>query len=534
MNAAEAMGIRVIWRAALFVLLGLSMSCSHRAVPIAADTSFKEAPRPVIGALRKPLDDLPQIENFKVIGHNVLPNPGDTRPRGRNGPIGISGDCLYVGSRVGHRPGTGPAFGKPALPPDILIVDISDPDDPEVVGSLPTALNATSRELRTIPDLHTLIVLSSRETGPDNGSVNNYQIYDIRDCRHPVLTQTIPLGVDRPHGFFLWRDPRNPLRFLLFTSGSTQEPSLRVFELANPPRDRVSPEPVATFTLTPAESRPPPIDLAAYRADPLAFDSARPASPRDDIHSLSVSQDGTRTYLVSTQGSYFILDSSRLARGLPCTPHSFTAEAKSTAAPGLCLRDLDSDPNARVDFTPSSGWTEHSMYPVPGRPYLIVSGERNGTDACPWSWGTILDISVERSPRAISRYLVPENLVANCFVGGPGDPALQREFSPHQQLVFPNLFFISWYSAGLRAWDISNPVLPLEVGVFVPRPETDVVEPFRNSPDVWVGLHPILYNGLIYIADENSGLYVLRYKGDRAEELPKKGLFISNTNFLSP
>jgi hypothetical protein len=130
--------------------------------------------------------------------------------------------------------------------------------------------------------------------------------------------------------------------------------------------------------------------------------------------------------------------------------------------------------------------------------------------------------------------MMPENLEGNCFVGGPGDPALQREFSPHQQLVFPNLFFISWYSAGLRAWDISNPVLPLEVGVFVPRPATNVVEPFRNSPDVWVWPHPILYNGLIYITDENSGLYVLRYKGARAEELPKKGLFISNTNFLSP
>ena len=64
------------------------------------DTPIKHAPRPIIGALRQPLDKLPQIENFEIIGHNVLPNPGDTIARGRNGPIGIADNCLYVGNRT--------------------------------------------------------------------------------------------------------------------------------------------------------------------------------------------------------------------------------------------------------------------------------------------------------------------------------------------------------------------------------------------------------------------------------------------------
>jgi hypothetical protein len=68
----------------------------------------------------------------------------------------------------------------------------------------------------------------------------------------------------------------------------------------------------------------------------------------------------------------------------------------------------------------------------------------------------------------------------------------------------------------------------LEVGVFVPRPETNVVEYFRDSPDVWMWPFPILHNGLIYVTDENSGLYVLRYTGDRAKELPRAGTFLSN------
>ena len=515
----------------------LDSSSRHPRFPPVVDTPFKKVPRPIIGALRQPLHELPQNDNFELVGYHPLPNPGDTIARGRNGPTGISGDCLYVGSRIGRRPGTGPLFGTPPLPPEVLIVDISNPRRPRVVGALPTLLNATSRELRTIPDAHALIIMNFRETGPDSGAVNNYQIYDITDCRRPVLRQTISLGVDRPHEFFLWRDPREPSRFLLYSSihlGDVREPSLRVFELMAPPDGPISPEPVATFTLTPAVPRVEPVDPSEWRDDHFVFNTEKPTVQRNNVHSMSVSPDGTRVYVANIHGGYYVLDSSRLANREPCIRDTVTVDETSNTDPRLCLRKLNPDPDARVDFTPPYAWTEHSVYPVPGRPYLVVSGERNGTDTCPWSWGHILDISNERRPQVVSRYMVPENLEPNCVPGGPGDPSLLREFSPHQQLVFPNLFFVSWYSAGLRVWDIANPALPMEVGVYVPRPASRVVERFRDSPDVWMWPHPILYNGLIYITDENSGLYVLRYKGPRAHELPRTGLFVSNTNYLAP
>ncbi|MCP3143960.1 LVIVD repeat-containing protein [Pyxidicoccus xibeiensis] len=505
--------------------------------PPVVDTPFKKVPRPIIGALRQPLHELPQNDHFELIGYHPLPNPGDTIARGRNGPTGIAGDCLYVGSRIGRRPGTGPAFGTPPLPPEVLIVDISNPRRPRPVGALPTTLNATSRELRTIPDARTLIIMNFREVGPDSGAVNNYQVYDITDCRRPVLRQTISLGVDRPQEFFLWRDPREPARFLLYSSihlGDVREPSLRVFELMAPPDGPISPEPVATFTLTPAVPRVQPVEPFEWRDDHFVFDTEKSAVQRNNVHSMSVSADGTRVYVANIHGGYYVLDSTRLANKEPCIRDTVTVDETSNTDPRLCLRKLNPHPDARVDFTPPYAWTEHSVYPVPGRPYLVISGERNGTNTCPWSWGHILDISNERRPQVVSRYMLPENLEANCVTGGPGDPSLLREFSPHQQLVFPNLFFVSWYSAGLRVWDIANPALPMEVGVYVPKPASRVVERFRDSPDVWMWPHPILYNGLIYITDENSGLYVLRYKGPRASELPRTGLFVSNTNYLAP
>jgi hypothetical protein len=71
------------------------------------DTPIKRIPRPIIGALRAPLRELPQIENFQVVGRELIPNPNDSRPRGRNGGIAIQDDCLYVANRLTRRSGTG-------------------------------------------------------------------------------------------------------------------------------------------------------------------------------------------------------------------------------------------------------------------------------------------------------------------------------------------------------------------------------------------------------------------------------------------
>ena len=502
----------------------------------ALPTGTLRAERPIIGSARVPLEKLPQVENFEVIAHNPLPNPGDVIARGRNGPVGIAGDCLYVGNRIGRRTGTGPNFGTDFVPSETLIVDIADPSDPQVVGAFQTILGATSRELRTIPDMNTLIILNFRDTdvAPDEGgNVNNYQIYDITDCRNPRFVRTIEVGLARPHEFFLWRDPNNPARFLIYSSisgGITEfvEPSLRVFELINPPSGPA--RMAASFTLTPAVPQSDPVDPDDYRDDHFVF-TQKPTTQGNNLHSMSVSRDGTRVYMANSQAGYFILDSTLLALNRSCIANTQTFDEKTSSNPRLCLRKINPDPKARVDRTPPFGGIHHSIYPVPGRPYAVTGGERNGTTTCPWTPGQILDITDEKSPQVISQYMVPENLPENCFVGGPGDPALQREFSTHQLLIFPNIFFNSWYSAGLRAWDISIAALPVEVGVFVPRPEDQVVERFRNSPDVWTWPFPILHNGLIYIADENSGLYVLRYTGPRADELPQQGTFLSNTNF---
>jgi len=74
--------------------------------------------------------------NFRLMGHNPLLdsdqgtsnfdpyiNPPMGIPRGSNGDITAVGDCVYVGSLIGYQPA--------------LIVDVSNPPRPTVVGAVP-------------------------------------------------------------------------------------------------------------------------------------------------------------------------------------------------------------------------------------------------------------------------------------------------------------------------------------------------------------------------------------------------------------
>ncbi len=498
-----------------------------KAFPPAVDTPIKKAPRPIIGALREPLDKLPQMENFQLVGHTIITNPGETIERGRNGSISLAPPCGYVGNRLGRRSGTGPNFNKPLTPPEIAIVDVSNPNKPKVIGHLVTPLGGTTRELRAFPELNTLYVMNFAATEA-GVSVNNFMIYDITDCRHPVLKQTIGFGSATPHEFFVWKDRKTANRVLVYFSWSSAEPWLRVYDVTNATSGQV-PTLVATFTMNPVLPARQPL-TSLDRFDPAQFQfTSPPTSQTNTIHSMGLNEEGTRVYIAGRQSGFYVLDSTHLANGTACIRDNVTADATTNLNPDLCLRKVNPDPDARVDWHPPTVATTHSANKLPGRPYVLISDERNGTTTCPWAWGWVIDVTDEAHPQVLSPWMLPENLSVNCFVGGPGDPALMREFSTHQILPLPNLFFQSWYSAGLRAWDVSNPWLPSEAGVFVPKPEfPNVVELFRNSPDVWTWSYPVLYNGLIHVMDENSGLFILKYTGQRAEEVPQEGILEGN------
>ncbi len=67
--------------------------------------------------------------------------------------------------------------------------------------------------------------------------------------------------------------------------------------------------------------------------------------------------------------------------------------------------------------------------------------------------------------------------------------------------------FLTYFNAGLRAVDVSDPLRPVEVGCYVP--ETPATQEAIQSNDVGTDAH-----GRIYLIDRwGAGMHILEYTG---------------------
>ena len=153
--------------------------------------------------------------SIRQVGHEPLEG------RGMNAALAIHEDYAYVGSRTDG--GHGEPFGG------IMVVDIEDPDDPELRGEpIDPKPGESTRELRVWSSQEVLIVLNTNcGAGPTLhhctiDSISNIRFYDIsgRNAKHPRLLNEFKVET---HEFFLWQDPKNPERALIFAgnAGST-------------------------------------------------------------------------------------------------------------------------------------------------------------------------------------------------------------------------------------------------------------------------------------------------------------------------
>ena len=468
------------------------------------------------------------LSNFELVGHNPL------FARGMNSAPAIYRNHLYVGNRTDGSDMCVPATGEPSpdvrgcphIHPGVLTLDISNPADPQVVGEIGPPREGkpreTSRELRVWPRRKLLIVQNMACSDfyhgclpPPPTPAPNFKFYGVGgdNAASPKLVSTYRPDIDklndpRPHEFFLWVDPENPRRALMYWTTFSDDdrkkrPNLIVTDISRA-RKGVFKE-VARINLARHYSRAERKKL--YVA----------------LHSLSVSPNGNRAYLAMWGGTYLGLDTSELAKGVAKPDVPVISPIKKRA-------DWDNP-------------TAHSAVKVPGRPYVVMTDEIYGDyddvndpplneSGCPWGWVHIVDIRKKGRPALVSEFKTAENDPSFCASLSEADRNY-TSYSSHNLTVLPHVAFVAWHAGGLRAVDITDPAAPVEAGSFIPDPLPSVAteDPAlsRGTNDVVVWSYPIIKDGLIYVVDIRNGLYVLRYTGPNASEVATTGFLEGNS-----
>src|SRR5499427_811971 len=504
---------------------------------------------------------------------------GDLDGEGDARGMGIAGNCIFVGHQNG--PGVRHAINIFKLQAN------PEKQPPAQVGEIPAMVEGNQgfddRELRSLvyttskgEDRYILV----RNAGTNTiGRMETYRI-DMNTCLPTAKSEITDFG-GQSHEFFLWHDPANANRVLVYmtnwTSGLPDQehpgmktPELFVLAVTDEDTGEMLPKAklLATFTLQdvggpPVNEKP---DATGLFSDGRFLDfsenknlAGRPANFQNNeqnrLHSLSVLDDGERAYIAGTTAGFYVLDTEAIAHhrdaelaagNAGCNQRS-TIVAANGAIDASKLPSIASDcihmvinndaglkaylqsnasdqakaqrylvllTRSRFDVYPPINATPtgtHSAVFVPNRPaqvrgntkgrpaYVWLTDENGG---CPLNNARIVSVESEITPYMIGAFAIPDNQLDECLnqdITEPnGQPRRRVPQQNHNPTVFKNLVFNTWYGHGLRAIDISFPQMPREVGYAMPVPQGVA------------RTYPVFKDGLIYWADNDTGLHVAK------------------------
>jgi hypothetical protein len=179
----------------------------------------------------------------------------------------------------------------------------------------------------------------------------------------------------------------------------------------------------------------------------------------------------------------------------------------------------------KVTFTPpfvSAGIQSiHTVLPLWDRKLLFASSEASASRCDEaLNFAGLVDNKDPTKPRLMSLFPLPKPPKGwpyknFCEKGG--------RFGPHnvnQEIHLPdvekpgNLIYLTYFNAGLRVFDIKDPIQPEETGWFIPPQPTRRLGP--QPPDALVNqTEDVLVDtrGYVYVDDKHWGLFILKYTG---------------------
>ena len=197
-------------------------------------------------------------------------------------------------------------------------------------------------------------------------------------------------------------------------------------------------------------------------------------------------------------------------------------------SPGVINLDISDVANpklvGRLDFSPPfanvGSQSLHTVLPLWDRNLLYVNSE-SSAERCDegLQFAGLIDNRNPASMRLMSLFPQPvpppgKRFKNFCEKGG--------RFGPHnvnQEIHLPdveksgNLIYLTYFNAGLRIYNIKDPVQPVESGWFVPP------DPEKNAgplpKDLVTQTEDVLVDtrGYVYVTDKNWGVWILRYRG---------------------
>ncbi len=163
---------------------------------------------------------------------------------------------------------------------------------------------------------------------------------------------------------------------------------------------------------------------------------------------------------------------------------------------------------------PPFGPGTHSPLPIPSRDLLALLDEPtydNCKEGLRHIW--LYDVKDPSRPAVISQFPTPTE-ADYCAKGGAYGPHNFHEMRPGS-FQSSRLLFATYYNAGVRVYDIEDVQHPKEVGYWVPPNPRRMIDPRPNKAQVPTTMDCYVDpNGLMYLTDQNDGLYILQYDGD--------------------
>ena len=274
-------------------------------------------------------------------------------------------------------------------------------------------------------------------------SISNFRFYDISgaNATDPQLLNQFDVNT---HEFFLWEDPNDPERALIFAGSAgldvrderrLAECPFSVWDISPVPDGAGAGDRCSADCTASRASRPPPRPRRFRRAACTRCRSATTAA---------------RAYFALLTGGFAVVDVSDFANG----------RADAAAAPDHDQREPAGLAGARERTARSSS----GAVTGPGSPTRSTGRPRATDHGCPWGWARMIDISDPTAPTVEADYRLPENDPSTCDDWNPP----HTSYSAHNPTLTPHIAFSTWHSGGFQAVSIQNARAAVPAGRVLP------------------------------------------------------------------